>query len=668
VLRYLKEGVPVLFIGGREPPPIRGKEYKLDEEQRRWWKGAGGEELGEQERLVRAGAWERVPESERAGSRYLSPCFLVPKPTKDGKLNWRLVVDLRRLNGYCRQFKCRFESLKLLGRMARKEDYLVSFDVSDAFYHVPIKEEHRKYFRFLIDGEIMQLNTLPMGWTNSPFYLTKIFRTLVKAIRSGDDKMVTGEVKQESRAQEGPRGERVGVRPIRRGARCLVYLDDFLMLFATKEDAEAGSVRARALLERLGLHWEERKCQWEPVQRLEHLGLEVDTVRGLFLVTPKRVNKLEREATDLICRGNRARRLVPCRLLAKFCGLAQSVDLAVPAARFFLRELYTCLSAGVDKTGWEGQARLSRQGLRDLQWWTAFNANSAFNGRSIWRASTSATLHCDAAIDGKGRGGWGAVLNGKVPARGFWRAHQRGWHITRLELLAVRLGVETFLGELRGRRVRLFEDNQAVVRFLEVFSSKSPELQGDIRKLFWLLTTNDIELVGEYIKSEDNVEADGLSRWVERGSWAINRGDFLRYHQRPGWGPYTWDRFADINNRVVEAYNAVCRDPGCPPENVDGLAQTHSHWRGEVNWCDPPWGLLPQLVQKLRESGARATVVVPHWRTATWWTDLMELTEEMDVLPPRADLFTPAREAGSGGIGPATWSTAICRVPGRAAI
>ena len=47
--------------------------------------------------------------------------------------------------------------------------------------------------------------------------------------------------------------------------------------------------------------------------------------------------------------------------------------------------------------------------------------------------------------------GRSAVLNHQQPARGFWRAHQMGLHITLKELKAVRLKVETFLSQLRGR-------------------------------------------------------------------------------------------------------------------------------------------------------------------------------------------------------------------------
>jgi hypothetical protein len=55
--------------------------------------------------------------------------------------------------------------------------------------------------------------------------------------------------------------------------------------------------------------------------------------------------------------------------------------------------------------------------------------------------------------------GWGAVLNGRLEARGFWGPEDEKQHITWKELKAVRLAVLSFLPHLVGRNVLLHEDN-----------------------------------------------------------------------------------------------------------------------------------------------------------------------------------------------------------------
>ena len=110
----------------------------------------------------------------------------------------------------------------------------------------------------------------------------------------------------------------------------------------------------------------ETKGEWEPTQRLEHLGLDVDLEAGLFRVPPHKLAALMRQARELLGLASREARLVPARLLAGFIGYAQSVYLACPSARFYLRALHDVLAT---RTSWGARVRLSRQALRDLGWW-----------------------------------------------------------------------------------------------------------------------------------------------------------------------------------------------------------------------------------------------------------------------------------------------------------
>eukprot|EP00873_Tetraselmis_striata_P013198 jgi/Tetstr1/433462/TSEL_022734.t1 len=67
---------------------------------------------------------------------------------------------------------------------------------------------------------------------------------------------------------------------------------------------------------------------------------------------------------------------------------------------------------------------------------------------------------------------------------------------------------------------------------------------------------------------------------------------------------------------------------GWGTEAVDSLAQSDATWRAEVNWCNPPWQLLDDLVLKLQQSGAAATVVAPAWHGRPWLQQLHEMATE----------------------------------------
>ncbi|KAK3268079.1 hypothetical protein CYMTET_23396 [Cymbomonas tetramitiformis] len=370
---------------------------------------------------------------------------------------------------------------------------------------------------------------------------------------------------------------------------------------------------------------------------VEHLGLEVDLKLGQFRVTERWVHKIHTKAKEILCDAARNRRWIPARRLASFTGLCQSVYLAVPAARLYLRELYFVLA---EKRSWGAKVKISRAARGDLEWWSRLPVMSRWNGRKIWRSPTRAKVHTDSSMTA-----WGGVLNLKFPARGFWPDKMRNWHITHLELEAVYKTVQAFLQELEGKAVRLYCDNQAVVAMLSHFTSRNPDLMRRMRRLWLLLDLHDIELQARYIRSEANVWADNLSRCEDLDDWRLNRDWFVWANKQ--WGPYTVDRFASEISAQLPRYYAAWKDPKC--EGVDSLTYD---WRGENNWVNPPWAMLDEVAHKLREEGAAATVVTPYWPGQSWFRELEALATEVVSMPRHRDLFTPSRLGGSELLGP----------------
>jgi hypothetical protein len=54
---------------------------------------------------------------------------------------WRVIIDLLHLNNCCSEFIMTCETLKHLGNLSRPGDYLVSFDLTDGFYTLDIREQ-----------------------------------------------------------------------------------------------------------------------------------------------------------------------------------------------------------------------------------------------------------------------------------------------------------------------------------------------------------------------------------------------------------------------------------------------------------------------------------------------------------------------------------------------
>jgi len=621
------------------------------------------------QRMFNIGALEKGMDS-----RFISRAFLVPKPGQPGK--WRMVFDLRHVNSHLRELLCRMETLKKLQHLAQKEDYMFSIDLEDGFYCVPIHKDDRKFLTFNVHGfGLIQFAALPMGLSNSPYVFTKVMRTFVRAIRSpAMPTRATGNVVLPGPKQFGgssrrrrKRGLTVGKLTKKRvncrlvsdladkypeimktGVRMLPYMDDFLFLALDKARALILRDFVSDVLGILGLSRNEKKGVWEPTQALQHLGLGVDSGRGLFFVPPTKLKKLQDAAKTLICRAGRNKRLVPARDLASFTGLSQSVYLAVPPARFFNRAIH---DATASRASWKGLVRLPREALRSLDWFA--HLPDRWNGHTIWRCARAAMMHCDAS-----KKAWGAILNWKLPARGFWRAHQRRENIALLELRAVRYAVESFLKELQGKHVTLREDNQVVIALLVSWTTRSPALMRELRKLFWLLDINNIRLYPKYIRSAANWWADALSRMDDDDDWKLHPRWFKQLDA--DYGPHTIDRFATANNRHLERYNSAWGDP--MSEGVDCFTQ--DNWETENNFCNPPWELLQRLADLLRETGAEATVVAPYWPAEVWFQQLNEMCSEVRIVQPERDIFLPGKLGSCEALGPPNWPVAFFRIPG----
>ena len=424
VLGWIRDGVRLNFKGGRAPAPFDMANYdELTPEQKVFMDA-------EVERMVAVGAWEDTSDAD-----YVSPMFLVPK--KGG--GWRLVVDLRWLNEHCEERTCAYESLKAVRRLARQGDFMFSWDVEDGFYHLSVHESERKFFTFRVGDRLMRCACLPMGWRASPYYFTKLMRVMVGYLRAPAvvrERAVLQRlgVKRGAKKAKMRRGRGVVTSgPWRHrtvGLRVLPYVDDFLGFCETEEDAMAARDFVGETMEELAISRKAGKGQWDlPVQRLEHLGMVVDTKQAVFQVTPARCGKLRTLAKDILCRASRDRRLISRKALQSFCGLGNSTSLACPAARFYLRELYTvCASASAH---WSGKVRLTAQAWRDLEWWSDFGRSERETRRAIWRSPDTATLHCDASKEGH-KGGWGGCTTARrrhaaSGARTSWCTTSRCW-------------------------------------------------------------------------------------------------------------------------------------------------------------------------------------------------------------------------------------------------
>jgi hypothetical protein len=115
-----------------------------------------------------------------------------------------------------------------------------------------------------------------------------------------------------------------------------------------------------------------------------------------------------------------------------------------------------------------GPRQSSHRALLDLQWWAAFTVSSNSNALPLsrWPTSITRAIFTDSSSElGYGAVSW-ATHTGRRNFGSWWQDKERQWHITMKELVSVRKGILAVADDLRGRSVRLWEDDQGVVHII----------------------------------------------------------------------------------------------------------------------------------------------------------------------------------------------------------
>ena len=140
---------------------------------------------------------ERVENVKSLG--LYSHLFLLPKPHQ----RWRSVIDLSRLNTSLLVERFKMETPESL----IQGEWVSSIDLSDAYLHIPIHPNSRKYLRFCHKSQVFQFTSLPFGLAMAP----QVFTMIVKQVK---------------------------LMVLTRGSRLNQYLDKWLIRAQSQEEAQ----------------------------------------------------------------------------------------------------------------------------------------------------------------------------------------------------------------------------------------------------------------------------------------------------------------------------------------------------------------------------------------------------------------------------------------------
>lgn len=544
--------------------------------------------------------------SHDPGDSFINRVFPVKK--KDG--GTRPVIDCRLLNLHIPKEHFKMESLTNVKLLLRRRDWMTKIDIKDAYLHIAIHKAYRRFLRFYWDHQLFEFTALPFGVTSAPRLFTKVLRPVIGLLR-------------------------------RQGIRCVIYLDDLLIMASSEEEAKRHTARALELLTTLGFLINWKKSHLIPTQVLQFLGLTVDSHEMQFRVPEERLQSVLHALRDL-----QRQRRTTLRQLAHCIGKLSSLELAVLPVRLRTRELLRNLNH-MKGSDWDKQIPLWQGARTEILWWIQHLRE--WNGRAIVLPPPTATVTTDASDSG-----WGAVLQqgtNEEHTLGFWSLLQKSYGNNVRELIAGGYGLLAFHEEVHGRTVELVMDNTTAVAYVNHMGGRKDFLSAIAEDLWDWCIGNHTIVTARHLAGKLNTTADALSRrTTDRTDWKLNPVVFQHLNQL--WGPFTMDLFATALNRQLPTFVSWRKQPGAFATDAFSL-----NWATiGLAWANPPFIMIGRLLQKVRREQASLVVVVPFWETQAWWPLFVELLADHPVLlTPRTDLYLPGAQGNQTPLHAPNW-------------
>ncbi|CAM4729294.1 unnamed protein product [Leuciscus chuanchicus] len=540
--------------------------------------------------LLEKGAIEYVPPSNRETGFY-SRYFIVPK--KDGGL--RPILDLRVLNESVIHLKFKMLTLRQIVPQIRSEDWFVTIDLKDAYFHISIRPCHWKFLRFAFGGKAYQYRVLPFGLALSP-------RTFTKCVDAA-------------------------LAPLRlQGIRILNYIDDWLILAQSHQEAIRHRDVVLAHMKELGLRLNAKKSVLSPLQRTTFLGVVWDSVSMQARLSPPRVDSILAAVKSV-----KLGQLLTVKQFQRLLGLMAAASNRIPFGRLHMRPLQWWLrTRGFSPRGNLFRTiKVTRRCLRALVMWKKpwFLSQGPVLGAPCRRK----LLTTDASLTG-----WGAILEGRS-SQGLWEDHHRSWHIYRLEMLAVFRALRSFITGLRGHHVLVHTDNTSVVACINHQGGlRSRPLSNLARHILLWSQGKLLSLRAAYIPGVQNIGADTLSRQGPRpGEWRLHP-EVVELIWRE-FGQAQVDLFASRETSHCPLWFSLTHPA---PLGLDAMVQT---WPRLRLYAFPPVALLPGVLERVRRDRVCLLLIAPRWPGRVWFPDLVSLLDGHPLeLPVRRDLLSQA--------------------------
>ena len=523
--------------------------------------------------------------TEHEEDEYINTIFTRPK--KDG--GTRMILNMKPLNQNVQYHKFKMDTLKSVLKLVKKNCYMASVDIRDAYYSVKIKKDNQKYLKFFWRDKLYAYAALPNGLSSAPRLFTKIMKPIFSNLRL-------------------------------RGHIVAGYIDDIYIQADSLQDCSKAVQDTCDLLQNCGFLIHDTKSVFQGAKEITFLGFVINSENMTVRLTEEKKQKY-----IALCSWLKNKQVATIRDVASVIGTLVSSFDGVQYGPLHYRLLESCKTEALsmNKGDYDAKMAITVEMKQELSWWIQ-NLENSFN--FIERGNPDVVVQTDATKEA-----WGACCNGQK-ASGFFSVQEKSQfndNINAFEALAIKFALQAFEKELINKHVLIKADNiTAVAHIAHMGGSKSQHCNNLVQQIWdWCIHRN-IWLSSQFLPGIENVSADYESRNPnERTEWSLKKSVFEKITQI--LGKPSVDMFASRLNFKIEKFVSWKSEPLAIATDAFSM-----NWSNELCYIFPPFSLLNRIAQKIRQDQAEALMIVPFWPTQIWFVPLMSMLVDLPLLLP----------------------------------
>ena len=503
----------------------------------------------------------------------------VRKPKLKPNNRWRPILDLSTLNTFLNTESFKMETPETIRTSLQVGEWVTSIDFKDAYFHIPIHSQSRKYMRFHIQGQSYQFKALPFGLSTAPMEFTVVAKE-VKLMEGYKNPPVPRRLVGESHI------------PSNLSPACT---DLGSSLSRTRAAGEPGKVRTGS---KTGLQLHRLPVRPQggthtralaDLNRQDTVNPIRSSVPGQAVHVPYRPSNSHRKTSPPGATSYEAHTVALEKQLegTRVTGKGDTRSQVAPPSPKMVARGKQCSSRSTITPSKTCSANLYRRIKRRV-------------GRSLKRAQRKGNL-----VSSRKQ------VAHKSPGR-----------------KAVFLALKEFQDLCSNNTVLVATDNTTVVAYI---NKEGGMKSGSLCALLWRIlswcTRKQVTLKAHHIPSRLNVIADKLSRLGQtiQTEWSLHPEVLKAICSR--WHQPQVDLFATRFNNKLPQFVSPVPDPQAWA--VDALSLS---WENLDPYAFPPAAILGKVVEKLQDYPCNR--IIPGWPNMPWFCDLVAMSSQIPLCLP----------------------------------